>query len=130
MTIELRLATDAETRIVKNLWPLYQHDVSALAGLQPNAAGIFSDDDRWTTLTEFGETLTPWWNEPGVLFPYLIWRADRPIPNRAQPVPVYAPGHSNPRIRRLRQYRRLRRIRCGLRFQHGRITYHRGCCPA
>ena len=79
MTIELRLSTDVDAPIVKNLWPLYQHDVSALAGLRPNAAGIFSDDDRWTTLTAFGETLNPWWHEPGVLFPYLIWRDDHPI---------------------------------------------------
>ena len=79
MSLRLELSTAADAQVVKNFWPLYQHDVSPYANLSPNRAGIFTDDERWSTLTEFGETLAPWWNEPGVLFPYLLRRDDRPI---------------------------------------------------
>lgn len=71
MNVDLRLSADGR-RVIENLWPLYQHDVSEFDGAVPNRHGIFSDDDRTTTLARHAESLEPWWRDPASLFPYLI----------------------------------------------------------
>ena len=72
MNVELRLSTDEDAQVIKNLWPLYQHDLSAFDGAVPNRHGIFSDNDETTTLAEHVASLDPWWRDPVSLFPYLI----------------------------------------------------------
>lgn len=72
MKLELKLTSDDDAQVIRNLWPLYQHDLSRFTGAVPNQHGIFSDDDRTTTLAQHLESLDPWWSEPEVLFPYLI----------------------------------------------------------
>lgn len=74
MNVELALSGEADAHIIKNLWPLYQHDVSEFdAGLSaPNRHGLFGVDDEVMTLAQHAETLGPWWREPEALFPYLI----------------------------------------------------------
>lgn len=57
---------------IKNLWHLYQHDVSEFDGTVPNRHGIFSDNNDTMTLDEHAESLNPWWKDPMSLFPYLI----------------------------------------------------------
>ena len=73
MRVELRLSSGEDAHIIKNLWPLYQHDVSEFdPGLVPNRHGIFGADDGVTTLAEHAEAQDPWWRDPASLFPYLI----------------------------------------------------------
>lgn len=72
MKVELQLDADENAQIIKNLWPLYQHDLSEFDGSVPNRHGIFSDDDTVTTPAEYVDSLDPWWRDPVSLFPYLI----------------------------------------------------------
>lgn len=78
MHVDLKLTDDAEARIIKNLWPLYVHDISEFDGSTPNPHGLNLEDDRVATLAEQGETLGAWWKDPGSLFPYLILADSRP----------------------------------------------------
>lgn len=70
--VELRLSAGDDAQVIRNLWPLYQHDLSAFDGALPNRHGIFSDDDNLTTLAEHVSSLNPWWRDATSLFPYLI----------------------------------------------------------
>lgn len=71
--IELKLSDAEDGYQVKNLWPLYQHDVSRFErGIAVNRHGLLGADEGVRTLAEHGEELATWWREPGVLFPYLI----------------------------------------------------------
>lgn len=79
MRVELRPASgEADARAVRNLWPLYQHDLSAFDGARPNRHGVFGDDDRITTLAQHVTSLDPWWGDPASLFPYLVVAEGRP----------------------------------------------------
>lgn len=72
MNVELRLSTGSDAHVIKNLWPLYQHDVSNFDGAVPNRHGIFADGDKTKTLAEHAESLDAWWTDRASLFPYLI----------------------------------------------------------
>lgn len=72
MKVELRLSAAEDAQVIRNLWPLYQHDLSAFDGAVPNRHGIFSDNDETTTLMAHAASLDPWWGDPASLFPYLI----------------------------------------------------------
>mgnify|MGYP002632908923 CR=1 FL=1 len=70
MKIELKLTDAKDAHIIKNLWPLYQHETSVFGGCKPNAHGIFGVDDSVKDLGQHGPG--PWWTDPKALFPYLI----------------------------------------------------------
>jgi predicted acetyltransferase len=70
MKIELKLSGDEDAYIVKNLWPLYQHEVSEFDACKPNRHGLFGVDDRVMTLSQHGPGA--WWTDSASLFPYLI----------------------------------------------------------
>jgi len=73
VNIEVKLSDAADAHIIKNLWPAYQHDVSAFDASQvTNHHGLFGVDDSITTLARHVELLDSWWREPESLFPYLI----------------------------------------------------------
>ncbi|MFT4538468.1 MAG: aminoglycoside 6'-N-acetyltransferase I [Planctomycetota bacterium] len=72
MNIELKLCDESDAHIIKNLWPLYVHDVSEFDAVTPNAHGLLLDDDKHKILADQCDTLRPWFNEPEALFPYLI----------------------------------------------------------
>ena len=72
MNVEIRLSGADDLHIVKNLWPLYQHELSEFDAARPNRHGLFGVDDSVRTLAEHGESQNAWWEHPGVLFPYLI----------------------------------------------------------
>ena len=72
MTVDLRLSTTDDAQTVRNLWPLYQHDLSEFDGAVPNVHGIFNDDHGVTTLAQHVRSLDPWWSNPHSLFPYVI----------------------------------------------------------
>ena len=72
MNVELKLSEDEDAHIIKNLWPLYQHDISEFHGSVPNRHGLFGVDDGETTLSGHAAHQDPWWRDPEALFPYLI----------------------------------------------------------
>lgn len=69
-TFELLLTTEEEAQPIRNLWPLYVHEVSEFDGQRPNRHGVISDSDDLRTVAD----LSPgaWWSRPDCLFPYLI----------------------------------------------------------
>lgn len=79
MNVEIRLSTGGDAHIIKNLWPLYQHDVSAFDGAVPNRHGIFGSGDDTTTLALHAASLDAWWRDPLALFPYLILADGAPV---------------------------------------------------
>lgn len=78
MNIHLKLSDERDAHIVKNLWPLYQHDVSEFDGATPNSHGLFGVDDDVSTPSQQAETLNAWWGNPKALFPYLILADGQP----------------------------------------------------
>jgi predicted acetyltransferase len=72
MNVELKLSSNGDAHIIKNLWPLYQHDVSEFDGSKPNRHGVFGANDDVSTLAKHAESLGAWWLDPQSLFPYLI----------------------------------------------------------
>ena len=72
MDVELKLSDHRDAYIIKNFWPLYVHDVSAFGEWELNPHGLLGVDASTKNLAEQCEGLSPWWSEPGVLFPYLI----------------------------------------------------------
>lgn len=70
--VTLELTTEADAAPLRNLFPLYLHDLAAYEPKPPNRHGILSDDDAVRTWGELMETNAAWWRRPGVLFPYLI----------------------------------------------------------
>ena len=79
MKIEVHLTGPNEAYIIKNMYPLYLHDLSGHYGLTeghiPNRHGIFEDDAECRTLADQVEVQNIWWEKPGILYPFLI-RAD------------------------------------------------------
>jgi aminoglycoside 6'-N-acetyltransferase I len=73
VNVELRLSGVEDAYVIKNLWPLYQHELSEFApDLVPNRHGLIGVDDGVTTLAEHVDRQDPWWREPASLFPYLV----------------------------------------------------------
>jgi aminoglycoside 6'-N-acetyltransferase I len=78
MNLEVRLTSKDESYIIKNMYPLYLHDLSEQYGKYPNKHGIFEDDDAFATLMEQYEVQNIWWEKPDCLFPYLFFVDERP----------------------------------------------------
>ena len=78
MNVELKLSSADDSHIIKNLWPLYAHEVSEFDRALPNRHGVLSDDERVTSLALQGEGQNPWWREPEALFPYLVLADGQP----------------------------------------------------
>ena len=76
--VELELSKAENAYVIRNLWPLYQHDVSEFDGAMPNRHGLFGVDDNEKNLARHAEALTPWWTDPVSLFPYRILVDGRP----------------------------------------------------
>lgn len=71
MKIELILATNENGFIIKNMYPLYLHDLAGIHGTLPNRYGIFEDEDI-KTLQEQYDIQQTWFEHPNELYPYLI----------------------------------------------------------
>ncbi|MFC1736381.1 GNAT family N-acetyltransferase [Candidatus Hydrogenedentota bacterium] len=72
MRVELKPSNNEDAHIIKNLYPLYLHDISEFDGNTPNRHGLIGEDDSVTTLARQGEAQDNWWQNPEALFPYLI----------------------------------------------------------
>ncbi len=78
MNVELRLSDRTTAHVIRNMWPLYVHDISEFDGSAPNLHGLLVGDEDMSTLEQQGESLDPWWGDPERLFPYLIVVDGRP----------------------------------------------------
>lgn len=78
MKIEVKLADKDSGYIIKNMYPLYLHDLSGLHGIRPNKYGIFEEDDDFKTLADQYDVQQIWFEHPEELFPYLIIVDDVP----------------------------------------------------
>jgi len=78
MKLEIRLADQTNCHIIKNMYPLYLHDLSGIHGILPNSSGIFEEEEIIQTLTQQYEVQQVWFEHPGELFPYLIYVDNRP----------------------------------------------------
>jgi len=76
MEIEVQLAHNHEAYIIKNMYPLYLHDLSGHYGLKtehtPNKHGIFEMGDDYKTLQDQYDVQNIWWEKPNVLYAFLI----------------------------------------------------------
>ena len=71
MKIEAILATKETEKIIKNLYPLYLHDLAEIYERLPNEYGIF-EDEPIKTLAEQYELQNVWFEKPGILYPFII----------------------------------------------------------
>lgn len=82
MSVQVKLADPNEAYIIKNLYPLYLHDISGHYGLAKGPAlnkhGIFEDSPNVMTLADQYEVQNIWWEKPGSLYPFLIRVNDMP----------------------------------------------------
>lgn len=78
MKIEVKLTNKNEAYIIKNMYPLYLHDLSGHYGHMPNRHGIFEDSQDYATLQDQYDVQNSWWEKPNCLYPYLILVDDIP----------------------------------------------------
>lgn len=71
MEIQVVLSNPDNAYLIKNMYPLYLHDLSAFSTALPNEHAIL-EPTPVKTLMEQGEVQQTWWEKPNVLFPFLI----------------------------------------------------------
>ena len=71
MKIEIKLSDNRDGFIIKNMYPLYLHDISGNHGILPNEYGIF-EEEPIKTLAEQYDVQQVWFENPNLLYPYLI----------------------------------------------------------
>ncbi|MBZ9686322.1 GNAT family N-acetyltransferase [Clostridium estertheticum] len=77
MKINTVLANNETSNIIKNIYPLYLHDLSEHYEDLPNEYGIY-DEKTIKTLAQQYEVQNVWFEKPNVLFPYIIMVDDKP----------------------------------------------------
>lgn len=71
MNIEIKLADSTNGFIIKNMYPLYLHDIAGLHGTLPNQYGIFEKEPIKTLIEQY-DIQQVWFDNQGLLYPYLI----------------------------------------------------------
>jgi predicted acetyltransferase len=71
MKIDIKLADNTNGFIIKNMYPLYLHDLAGIHGTLPNEYGIF-EEEPIRTLAEEYDIQQIWFDNPNLLYPYLI----------------------------------------------------------
>lgn len=70
--VEVELTVEASARPIRNLFPLYLHDVASYEHKPPNRHGVLHDDDDVGSWDDVLAGQAAWWQKPGTLFPYLV----------------------------------------------------------
>jgi len=63
MDVKIILSTTHDAYIIKNMYPLYLHDLSQFSGAKPNEHGVLEPDEG-RTLAEQGDVQNIWWQKP------------------------------------------------------------------
>lgn len=74
MTVQLNISTKREAHIIKNLYPIYLHELSAYSNderLLPNNHGVLGEDEPVRCACR-GQAQEIWWSKPGVCLPFLV----------------------------------------------------------
>lgn len=77
MEIKVILANEENENIIKNMYPLYLHDLSEVYGNVPNEYGIY-EDEPIKTLAEQYDVQNIWFENPNLLFPFIIMVDGKP----------------------------------------------------
>jgi len=77
MEVKVILANKEKSNIIKNIYPLYLHDLSEHYGNVPNEYGIY-EDEPIKTLADQYEVQNIWFEKPKILFPYIIMADEKP----------------------------------------------------
>lgn len=77
MEIKVVLAKEENKNIIKNLYPLYLHDLSEVYGNLPNEYGIY-EEEPIKTLAEQYDVQNIWFQNPEYLFPFIIMVDGKP----------------------------------------------------
>jgi len=77
MEIQCVLADNNTANIIRNLYPLYLHDLSEFNGTLPNEYGIYEDEEI-KTLEQQYNVQDVWFENPENLFPYIIFADNKP----------------------------------------------------
>jgi aminoglycoside 6'-N-acetyltransferase I len=75
MKIRTILSTPDDAYVIKNMVPLYLHDLSEFGGQGPNRHGILEPTDV-PALSDQGQVHDIWWQKPNVLLPFMIRAED------------------------------------------------------
>ena len=77
MEVKVVLANEENANIIKNIYPLYLHDLSEFYGDVPNEYGIY-EDEPIKTLAEQYNVQNVWFQKPNKLFPFIIMVDEKP----------------------------------------------------
>ncbi|WIV12461.1 GNAT family N-acetyltransferase [Proteiniborus sp. MB09-C3] len=77
MEVRVVLANEENANIIKNIYPLYLHDLSEVYGNVPNEYGIY-EDESIKTLAEQYDVQNIWFQKPNLLFPFIIMVDGKP----------------------------------------------------
>ncbi|MBU3127883.1 GNAT family N-acetyltransferase [Clostridium tagluense] len=94
MKITTVLANNETSNIIKNIYPLYLHDLSEHCGDLPNEYGIY-EEEPMKTLADQYEVQNIWFEKANVLFPYIIRVDDKPAGFILIATKPYAPKTSD-----------------------------------
>jgi len=75
--IDVVLANEQNSNIIKNIYPLYLYDLSEVYGNVPNDYGIY-EDEPIKTLSEQYEVQHLWFEKPNLLLPFIIMVDGKP----------------------------------------------------
>lgn len=94
MKIKIILANDENSNIIKNLYPLYLHDLSEIYEDIPNKYGIY-EEGSIKTLEEQYNAQDIWFNNPEQLFPFIILVDNNPAGFALVATGKYAPKETD-----------------------------------
>ena len=77
MEVNVVLADKENANIIKNIYPLYLHDMSEVYGNVPNEYGIY-ENGPIKTLAEQYDVQNIWFEKPNKLFPFIIMADGKP----------------------------------------------------
>lgn len=77
LEVKVVLADEKNANIIKNIYPLYLHDLSEVYGNVPNEYGIY-EDESIKTLVEQYNVQNVWFQNPNKLFPFIIMVDGKP----------------------------------------------------
>lgn len=70
--VVVKLSSPENGYVIRNLYALYLHDLSAFNGAQPNVHGVLEEDRAVRDLAQQTALYGSWWRDAQSLFPYLI----------------------------------------------------------
>lgn len=77
MEVKVVLATEENSNIIKNIYPLYLYDLSEVYGNVPNEYGIYEDEPIKTLIEQY-DVQNIWFQKSNKLYPFIIMVDGKP----------------------------------------------------